>query len=263
MISGGDAVTAHDPATGKEFWRVSGLNPQHRGDYRVVASPVLAGGLIVSPSRNNPLTAIRPGGTRRRQRARTSSGRSSAARTCRRRSATASISTWWSKAASCTAWTLMTGAMVYGPERLPNDFYSASPVLADGKIYVTGETQGITTVFRAGPKFEILSSNSLGDPCTPYCLSSVAVSEGQLFIRLSTALWAIGDERRVNGAMGAMGQCRSECGSQCDVPHCTRARGLRTVSPIASLPHCPIDVSESDPEADSERPRPAGFADES
>ena len=34
VISGGDAVTAHDPATGKELWRVSGLNPQNRGDYR-------------------------------------------------------------------------------------------------------------------------------------------------------------------------------------------------------------------------------------
>ena len=90
-----------------------------------------------------------------------------------------------------------TGAIVYGPERLPNDFYSASPVLADGKIYVTGETQGITQVFRAGPKFELLASNTLGDPCTPYCLSSVAVSEGQLFIRLSTAMWVIGDRKEM------------------------------------------------------------------
>ncbi len=41
VISGGDAVTAHDPATGKELWRVSGLNPQNRGDYRIVASPLM------------------------------------------------------------------------------------------------------------------------------------------------------------------------------------------------------------------------------
>ncbi len=61
---------------------------------------------------------------------------------------------------------------------------------------MTGETQGITQVFRAGPKFELLASNTLGDPCTPYCLSSVAVSEGQLFIRLSTAMWVIGDRKK-------------------------------------------------------------------
>jgi outer membrane protein assembly factor BamB len=195
VISGGDAVTAHDPATGKEFWRVSGLNPQRRGDYRVVASPLLASGLIVSPSRNNPLTAIRPGGA----------GNVNGSHVVWSFDRGPDVPTPVSdgkylyvvvESGVVYCLDLMTGAMVYGPARLPNDFYSASPVLADGKIYVTGETQGVTTVFRAGPKFEILSSNSLGDPCTPYCLSSVAVSEGQLFIRLSTALWAIGERKK-------------------------------------------------------------------
>ena len=83
-----------------------------------------------------------------------------------------------------------TGATVYGPERLPSGTYSASPILADGKIYVTTEEEGLTTVFRAGPKFEILSSNSLLGDCSPYCLSTVAISEGQLFIRTSSYLWA-------------------------------------------------------------------------
>jgi hypothetical protein len=89
-----------------------------------------------------------------------------------------------------------TGATVYGPERLPPGTYSASPVLADGKIYVTTEGEGLTSVFRAGPKFELLASNSLGDSCTPYCLSTVAVSQGQLFMRLSENLWVIGDRRQ-------------------------------------------------------------------
>ena len=39
VITGGDVVTGHDPATGKELWRVRGLNPENRGDYRIVASP--------------------------------------------------------------------------------------------------------------------------------------------------------------------------------------------------------------------------------
>jgi hypothetical protein len=88
-----------------------------------------------------------------------------------------------------------TGALVYGPERLPNDFYSASPTLADGKIYVSGETNGITTVFKQGPKFEIVASNTFNDACDPYCQSTVAVSEGQLFIRTSAHLWAVGTRR--------------------------------------------------------------------
>ena len=86
--------------------------------------------------------------------------------------------------------------MIYGPERLPSDNYSASPTLADGKIYVTGEVTGTTQVFRTGPKFELLASNSLNDACSPYCLSTVAVSEGQLFIRSSANLWAIGQRKK-------------------------------------------------------------------
>jgi hypothetical protein len=60
-------------------------------------------------------------------------------------------------------------------------------VLADGKIYVTNE-DGLTSVFKAGPAFEVLAENPLDD----YCLSSIAVSDGQLFIRTTSALWAIG-----------------------------------------------------------------------
>ncbi len=89
-----------------------------------------------------------------------------------------------------------TGATIYGPVRLPNGTYSASPILADGKIYVTTENDGVTTVFRSGPKFEILASNRFGDEgCSPYCLSTVAISDSQLFIRSSQHLWVIGERR--------------------------------------------------------------------
>jgi outer membrane protein assembly factor BamB len=195
VVTGGDVVTGHDPATGKELWRADVLNPTNNRNYRIVASPSVAAGLIIAPSRNNPLVAIRPGGT-------------------------GDIST------SHIAWTfergpdvptpvsdgqylyvvvdggvvycldVKTGSVVYGPERLPPGTYSASPILADGKIYVTTEQEGLTSVFRAGPKFDVLASNSLGDGCSPYCLSTVAISQGQLFIRSSSHLWAIGERRK-------------------------------------------------------------------
>ena len=195
VITGGDAVTGHDPGTGAEIWRVDGLNPQNRGDYRVVASPTIMGGLIVSPSRNNPLTAIRPGGKGN------ISGSHVVWQFDRGPDVPSPVSDGThvyvvNETGVVYCLNLKTGATVYGPERLPNDFYSASPILADGKIYVTGETTGITTVFRAGPTFEILSSNSLDDQCSPYCLSTVAISDGQLFLRTSAHLWAIGERRR-------------------------------------------------------------------
>ena len=194
IITGGDVISGHDPATGAEYWRADVLNPQRSRNYRIVASPTVVGDLVIAPTRNNPLVAIRGGGK-------------------------------GDVAASHVAWTfaqgpdvptpvsdgkllyivrdggvafaidVKTGATVYGPERLPSGNYSASPILADGKIYVTTEEEGITTVYRAGPKFEILSSNKLAGDCSPYCLSTVAVSDGQLFMRTASFLWAIGDRR--------------------------------------------------------------------
>ena len=63
-------------------------------------------------------------------------------------------------------------------------------MLADGKIYVTNEA-GLTTVFRTGPTFELIAQNPLDD----YCLSSPAISDGQIFIRTTGYLYAIGERR--------------------------------------------------------------------
>ena len=43
-----------------------------------------------------------------------------------------------------------TGEVVWGPERTAQGTVSASPILADGKLYITNE-YGVTTVIAAGP----------------------------------------------------------------------------------------------------------------
>jgi len=80
-----------------------------------------------------------------------------------------------------------TGKEIWGPQRIRHGTYSASPVLADGKIYITDE-DGVTTVFKAGPKFESLAENNMDD----YTLSSVAISQGQIFLRTAQYLYCIG-----------------------------------------------------------------------
>jgi outer membrane protein assembly factor BamB len=194
IITGGDVVSGHDPATGREYWRADILNPQNNRNYRIVASPTTAAGLIIAPTRNNPLVAMRPGGT----------GDVAGTHVVWRFAQGPDVPTPVSDGkliyvvrdnGVVYALDVKTGTTVYGPERLPSGTYSASPILADGKIYVTTEEEGLTTVFRAGPKFEILSSNSLLGDCSPYCLSTVAISDGQLFMRTSSYLWAIGERR--------------------------------------------------------------------
>ncbi len=65
--------------------------------------------------------------------------------------------------------------------------HSGSPVLADGRVYVTDDA-GVTYVLKAGGAFDLVSRNPLGDEC----YSSPAVSQGQLFIRTEHALFCIG-----------------------------------------------------------------------
>jgi outer membrane protein assembly factor BamB len=194
IVTGGDVVSGHDPATGREYWRADVLNPRDSRSYRIVASPIIVGDVIIAPSRNNPMVAMRPGG----------SGDVADSHVVWRFEQGPDVPTPVSDGSLLYvvrdngvvfALDVQTGERVYGPERLPSGTYSASPVLADGKIYVTTEEEGITTVFRAGPEFEILASNALAGDCSPYCLSSVAVSEGQLFVRTSSYLWAIGARR--------------------------------------------------------------------
>ena len=192
VITGGDAVTGHDPDTGEELWRANVLNPENNGAYRIVASATIMGDLIVAPSRVRPMVAIRPGG----------SGDIGDSHIAWEFDRGPDVPTPVSDGEYVYVVTdrgvvyclrLETGEIVYGPERLPSGTYSSSPILADGKIYVSTEEEGLWTVYRSGPDFEILSSNSFDDGCTPYCLSTVAVSQGQLFIRSSANLWVIGE----------------------------------------------------------------------
>lgn len=190
VVSGGDVLTGHDPETGKELWRAGGLNPDGDRTQRLVASPLIGPGLIYAFGKRGPVLAFRVGG---------------------RGEITESHLAWSvgkgtdvptpvtdgellyivNDQGIATCHDARTGAVVWGPERLAVGTYSASPVLADGRIYATSE-DGTTTVFRAGRELEVLAKNELGG----YTLSSPAISDGQLFLRTAEALYAIGEHRQ-------------------------------------------------------------------
>ena len=190
IISGGDCVTGHDPATGKELWRANGMNPENQPFYRVVASPVIFGDIIYAPSRVKPLVALRAGG---RGDITTSHLLWSTANGPDVPTPVTDGKYFYVVNDKGVVWCLdaKTGKEIYGPERVKPGTYSSSPVLADGKIYVTNE-EGLTSVVKAGPIFEVVAENPLGD----YCLSSPAISDGQIFIRTSTNLYCIGRSAR-------------------------------------------------------------------
>jgi outer membrane protein assembly factor BamB len=78
-----------------------------------------------------------------------------------------------------------TGEVVW-QERVGGNF-SASPVAAEGRIYFLGDN-GETTVIQAGPEFKVLAKNPLGEKLQ----ASMAISQGQLFIRTEKNLFCIG-----------------------------------------------------------------------
>jgi outer membrane protein assembly factor BamB len=70
--------------------------------------------------------------------------------------------------------------------RLEGLFF-ASPVAADGKIYLTSQT-GDTFIVRAGRAPQLVATNDLGERL----VASPAISSGRLYVRSDGGLFAIG-----------------------------------------------------------------------
>ena len=85
------------------------------------------------------------------------------------------------------AYDLQTGDEIYR-QRLPviGSGFSASPVAADGKIYLSNE-DGEILVVAAGRTFKHLSTNSMGE----LLMATPALSNGTMFVRSSTSVSAI------------------------------------------------------------------------
>src|SRR5262249_56675072 len=85
-----------------------------------------------------------------------------------------------------TCMEVRTGKVLYESRVPVPASFKASPVAFDGKILLTSE-DGDTFVIAAGPKFEVLGTNSLGEPV----FASPAISRGRIYIRGGKNLYCI------------------------------------------------------------------------
>jgi dipeptidyl aminopeptidase/acylaminoacyl peptidase len=92
-----------------------------------------------------------------------------------------------SNSGTVTAYEAKTGKQIYQKRLGGSSGYSASPVAADGKLYFTGE-DGTIRVVKAGPQFELLAANPMGD----VCMATPAISDGMIFVRTQHFLFGIG-----------------------------------------------------------------------
>jgi outer membrane protein assembly factor BamB len=182
----------YDPGTGKELWRLSGNSEI------TIPTPIIGPGLIIVTNgyfRVQPIFAIRPGAT---------------GDNTLKNDQTQNQSVAWSTTRGgpyiptpvvyrdhlfvllnngvLAAYNVTTGERIY-QERLggTGGAFSASPIAADGKLYLSSE-DGDVFVVKAGPKYELLAKNSIGE----VIMATPAVSDGLLIVRGLKNVYAIG-----------------------------------------------------------------------
>lgn len=188
MLSGSKCVASYDPETGKQIWLIDGPTQQF------VASLVWTDGIAFCTGGfpELHLIGIDPSGAG---------------------NVTKSNIVWhdrngvsyvpspianehWFFVVSdnglCSCLEAKTGKVVW-KQRLGNH-HSASPVYAEGNLYFPDDA-GETFVLKAGPTYEQVAKNDLGEDVR----ASPAVSDGQLFIRGVKHLWCIGKKAQEQG----------------------------------------------------------------
>ena len=174
-------TTAHEPATGREIWRV-----EYPGGFSNVSRPVHGHGLVyLSTGFNEPeLLAVSADGE--------GDVTDSGVAWRLRRGAPLTVSPILvgdelytvTDAGIATCIDALTGD-IHWQQRLGGN-HSASPVFAGGRLYFQNE-EGVTTVIAPDAEFHRLARNEL-DGST---LASIAVSDGALFIRTGTHVYRI------------------------------------------------------------------------
>ena len=193
IANGGRYIRGYDPLTGKELWRFSDNDTQVK-----MQAPLIADDLIYitggyPPGR--PMYAFRPGAVGDIS---LKSGEEKNA-----------FLAWTSTKGSpytptpiiygdllyvladngvLSAYVAKTGDPVY-QQRLPSSF-SASPVAADGRLYLSSE-DGDVFVVKAGRQYELISRNTMGQPL----MATPALSQGMLIVRGKDAVYALSERK--------------------------------------------------------------------
>ncbi len=184
-------IRGYDPRTGRELWRLGGSS-------KITApTPVVTEDLIIVASGRSPeapIFAVRPGAAGDITLASGQRANDFVAWHLPRRGPYISTPLIYrgllysvSNAGILDAFDVETGREVYR-SRIPHAGFgfSASPVAADGKIYLAGE-DGDIIVVRAGARPEIIARNPMGEPL----MATPALSESTIYVRGARHLFAV------------------------------------------------------------------------
>ncbi|MCX7044214.1 MAG: PQQ-binding-like beta-propeller repeat protein [Candidatus Sumerlaeota bacterium] len=191
LLLGADYVTAHNPDTGEEYWRFC-YAPEHRGNLRIVPSPVVAEGNIIIPRpKFAPVVAVAV--------PQNGQGRLPDDKLAwRYQGNTADTPTplfyqgrlyiIHDNKRIMTCLNPKTGEKIWEGDLGATGIIRSSPTAGDGKIYCIS-MKGEAVVVKAGDEFKILSMALMGG--SKEC-ASIAIADQCLFIRTSEDLFCVG-----------------------------------------------------------------------
>jgi outer membrane protein assembly factor BamB len=193
VTNGSNFIRGYDPATGQELWRLGGSS-------KITApTPIFDGDLIIVASGRRPeapIFAIRAGAQGEITLEDGQTENDSVAWSKQRRGSYMPTPIIYdghlfvlANQGILDCYNLATGEEMFR-ERIPHagGGFSASPVAADGKLYLPGE-DGDIFVVRASDTFEVLATNPIGE----LVMATPALSDGKLFVRAERHLFAIGN----------------------------------------------------------------------
>ena len=202
LIAGGDGITGHEAATGKELWRWSTWNPTKIGHWRLVTSPVGGAGIVLACApKREPIYAFKAGGNGVLD----ESGIAWITNDEERKEVSSDVSTpaFYQgrfyivnsdrQSVSCVE---PASGKVFWDQRIEStdvrlQKFESSPTIADGKLYVMDQ-RGTVVVLAASETFQLLSINQMGSEKEQEVRSTIAVAHGQLFIRCNGKLFCVG-----------------------------------------------------------------------
>ena len=196
LVVGGDCITGHNPATGQELWRWGTWNPQKITHWRLVPSPVVGAGVVLACGpKSAPITAVKLGGNGKLE-------DSALAWQSTDRDVTSDVPTplfyegkffvlnGGKRKLLCVE--PSNGKVIWSGDFETRSVFESSPTAADGKIYVMDHKANVFVVAATGDQFKLLGSAAMGEEGENNLRSSVAISQGQLFIRTAKNLYCIG-----------------------------------------------------------------------
>ena len=188
-------IRGYDPRTGKELWRLG------RSSKITAPTPIFADDVLVVVSGRGPerpIFVLKPGarGDLTLPEGKTSSEAVIWSRTGRGSYMPTpliynGILYVLANNGTFDAYNLKTGEELYR-QRLPviGSGFSASPVAADGKIYLSNE-DGEIIVVAAGEKFSHVATNTMGE----LLMATPALSDGVMYVRSAESLFAVGKKK--------------------------------------------------------------------